>query len=196
MKKRHDYYFNKAKKENYAARSIYKLEEAQKKYKFIKSKDNIIDLGCSPGSWSKYLLEKVAKNGSVVGVDLLSPSFSHPKFNFIQKDIKEITAEDIGEVIFDVALSDAMPNTTGDRETNHFRSISLCYTIINFVMPYLKDGGYFFVKVYDGRDLPEYKKYLKEHFSFVDTFKPKSSRDESREVFIFCSGFMKSSIEQ
>ena len=191
MKKRHDHYFNKAKKDNYAARSIYKLEEAQKKYKFINSKDNVIDIGCSPGSWSQYLLEHIIKTGFVTGIDILPATFSHPKFNFIEKDIKEITIDDIGDTVFDVAVSDAMPNTTSDKETNHFRSIALAYTITNFVILYLKEDGFFFIKVYDGRDLTEYKKYLKQYFNSIDVFKPKSSRDESREIYIFCKSFIK-----
>ncbi len=195
MKKRHDYYFNKAKQENYRARSVYKLEEAQKKYKFLKSSDNIIDIGCCPGSWTQYLLEHIVKSGSILGVDILESTLSHPKFKFIQKDIKEITDEDIDNAIFDVAVSDAMPNTTGDVQTNHFRSINLATAIANFVIEHLKEGGHFFIKVYDGADLIAYKKYLKKHFSLVDTFKPKSSRDESREIFLFCKDFNKNTEE-
>lgn len=191
MKNRHDYYFNKAKQEKYRARSVYKLEEAQKKYKFLKSSDNIIDIGCCPGSWTQYLLEHIVRSGSVFGVDILESTLSHQKFTFLQKDIKEVTSDDVDNMIFDVAVSDAMPNTTGDVQTNHFRSINLANAIAQFVIEHLKEDGFFFIKVYDGGDLPAFKKYLKKYFAIVDTFKPKSSRDESREVFLFCKGFSK-----
>lgn len=188
MKNRHDHYYKKAKEEKYAARSVYKLEEAQKKYNFLKASDNILDIGCSPGSWSQYMLTKIIKSGQIVGVDILPVSFSHPNFKFIQKDVRDLTKEDTENIMFDSVVSDAMPNTTSDKETNHLRSISLAEIIFRFAKPHIKKGGSFFIKVYDGRDFPSYRKMLSENFEFVDVFKPKSSRNESRELFIFSRG--------
>ncbi|WP_028328516.1 SAM-dependent methyltransferase [Brachyspira alvinipulli] len=191
MKKVQDFYFKKAKEENYKARSVFKLEEAQNKFKFIKSSDRVLDVGCSPGSFSQYMLNKILKSGSVVGVDILPNSFSHQKFTFILGDIKDMDSSTFNDIEFDVVVSDAMPNTTSDRETNHFRSISLCKVIFNLAKDVLKNEGNFFIKVFDGKDLNEFKKELSEYFESVNVFKPKSSRDESREVFLFCKNFRK-----
>ena len=191
MKKVQDFYFKKAKEENYKARSVFKLEEAQNKFKFIKSSDRVLDVGCSPGSFSQYMLNKILKSGSVVGVDILPNSFSHQKFTFILGDIKDMDSSTFNDIEFDVVVSDAMPNTTSDRETNHFRSISLCKAIFNLGKDVLKNEGNFFIKVFDGKDLNEFKKELSEYFESVNVFKPKSSRDESREVFLFCKNFRK-----
>ena len=46
-----DHYTRRAKKENFPARSVYKLEEIQRKYHLIKAGDAVLDLGCAPGSW-------------------------------------------------------------------------------------------------------------------------------------------------
>ena len=191
MKKVQDFYFKKAKEENYKARSVFKLEEAQNKFKFIKSSDNVLDVGCSPGSFSQYILNKIIKTGSVVGVDILPNSFSHQRFKFILGDIKEMDASTFDNIEFDVVVSDAMPNTTSDRETNHLRSIGLCEKIFYLAKDVLKDNGNFFIKVFDGKDLPNFKKELNDYFDSVTVFKPKSSRDESREVFLFAKGFKK-----
>ncbi|WP_295157463.1 RlmE family RNA methyltransferase [uncultured Brachyspira sp.] len=191
MRKVQDFYFKKAKEENYKARSVFKLEEAQNKFKFIKSSDIVLDIGCSPGSFSQYMLNKILKKGSVVGVDILPNSFAHQRFTFILGDIKEIDISVFNDILFDVVVSDAMPNTTSDRETNHFRSISLCKSIFNLAKEVLKNGGHFFIKVFDGKDLQMFKKELYEYFDSVNVFKPKSSRDESREVFLFCKNFKK-----
>ena len=121
MKKVQDFYFKKAKEENYKARSVFKLEEAQNKFKFIKASDTVLDVGCSPGSFSQYMLNKILKSGSVVGVDILPNSFAHQRFTFILGDIKEMDITTFNNTLFDVVVSDAMPNTTSDRETNHFR---------------------------------------------------------------------------
>ena len=131
MKKVQDFYFKKAKDENYKARSVFKLEEAQNKFKFIKSSDRVLDVGCSPGSFSQYMLNKILKSGCVVGVDILENSFSHQRFTFILGDIKDMDASNFDNIEFDVVVSDAMPNTTSDKETNHFRSISLCKAVFN-----------------------------------------------------------------
>ena len=191
MKKVQDFYFKKAKEENYKARSVFKLEEAQNKFKFIKSSDTVLDVGCSPGSFSQYMLNKILKSGSVVGVDILPNSFAHQRFTFILGDIKDMDITTFNNTLFDVVLSDAMPNTTSDRETNHFRSISLCRSIFNLAKDVLKDSGHFFIKVFDGKDLQDFKKELSEYFDSVNVFKPKSSRDESREIFLFCKNFKK-----
>ncbi|MBW5396550.1 RlmE family RNA methyltransferase [Brachyspira pilosicoli] len=191
MKKVQDFYFKKAKEENYKARSVFKLEEAQNKFKFIKSSDNVLDVGCSPGSFSQYMLNKIIKTGSVVGVDILPNNLSHQRFKFILGDIKEMDSSTFDNIEFDVVVSDAMPNTTSDRETNHLRSIGLCEKIFYLAKDVLKDNGNFFIKVFDGKDLPNFKKELNDYFNSVTVFKPKSSRDESREVFLFAKGFKK-----
>ncbi len=187
MKNRHDYYFKKAKLENYKARSVYKLQEAQEKFKFITPKDYVLDVGCSPGSFSQYMLKNLLKQGHVVGVDILPCTFKHERFTFIQKDIREVDLHSLLQngKLFDIIVSDAMPNTTQDKETNHLSSISLCNVIFRATIESLKIGGHFFIKTYDGRDLNDYKKTLMDYFTKVSTFKPKSSRDESREIFIF-----------
>ena len=187
MKKVKDFYYKKAKEENYKARSVFKLQEAQNKFKFIKSSDRVLDIGCSPGSFSQYMLNKILKSGSVVGVDILMNSFSHPKFTFILGDIKEMNLKTFNNIEFDVVISDAMPNTTSDKETNHFRSIALAKSIFS-----LTKEGNFFIKVFDGKDLSDFKNQLKENFESVEVFKPKSSRDESREIFLIAKYFNKS----
>lgn len=192
MKKVKDFYYKKAKEENYKARSVFKLEEAQNKFKFIKSSDRVLDIGCSPGSFSQYMLNKILKSGFVVGVDIIPNSFSHPKFTFILGDIKEMNLTTFDNMKFDVVVSDAMPNTTSDKETNHFRSMALAKSIFNLTKEVLKNGGNFFIKVFDGKDLPDFKKELKENFESVEVFKPKSSREESREIFLIAKYFNKS----
>lgn len=189
MKNRHDFYYKKAKDENYKARSVYKLEEAQKKFNFIKQNDFILDVGCSPGSFSQYMINKILKTGHIIGVDIIPTTFKHEKFTFIEGDIKDINLLDIipSNKFFDIIISDAMPNTTSDKETNHLRSISLCDTIFRNTIDFLKVGGYLFIKAFDGRDLNIFKKDLSSYFTKVSVFKPKSSRDESREIFILGS---------
>ena len=62
-----DHYTRRAKKENFPARSVYKLEEIQQKYHLIKTGDAVLDLGCAPGSWLLYAARLAGERGRVWG---------------------------------------------------------------------------------------------------------------------------------
>ena len=70
-----DFYYKKAKKQNYTARSVYKLSEIHNKFGLFVQENRVLDLGHSPGSWAQYASEMIGKKGLVVGVDLKEP---HP----------------------------------------------------------------------------------------------------------------------
>ena len=57
---RHDPYHQRAKREGYAARSIFKLEEIDERFKIIQPGSRILDLGCRPGSWLQYCQQRRA----------------------------------------------------------------------------------------------------------------------------------------
>ena len=65
-----DHYTRQAKKARFPARSVYKLQEIQRRYRVIGKGDRVLDLGCSPGSWLMYAAKLVGSGGQVVGVDL------------------------------------------------------------------------------------------------------------------------------
>lgn len=189
-----DKWAKKAKEKGYPARSVFKLMEIQERYKIINKENTILDLGASPGSWSKYTLSLVGEKGKVVGVDLLPVKISHPNFYFIQKDVFELEDKDfktLGIEKFDVILSDMAPKTTGDKFGDHVRSLRLAEKALELAKNYLKEGGSFVVKVFEGEKLPQFKKQIEKCFKSVKFFKPKSSRKESKEIFIIAQGFKK-----
>ena len=73
-----DHYSERAKKERYPARSVYKLKEAQIKYRLIRKGDRVLDLGCSPGSWLLYAAELTGNRGEVLGIDQKTVTISMP----------------------------------------------------------------------------------------------------------------------
>ena len=44
---------------SYPARSVFKLKEIDYKMRIFKPGDRVIDLGCSPGSWTMFAAERV-----------------------------------------------------------------------------------------------------------------------------------------
>ena len=191
MKKIKDHYFHKAKKDGYAARSVYKIEEIDKKYRIIRTGNKVLDLGCSPGSWLQYASIKVGNSGHVLGVDLLPVKISLPSHvKVIQADIFEVTDEDLkikgGQA--DVILSDMAPKTSGIRTTDAHRSFELNKKVLYLANDILCPEGSLLVKAFQGKLLDELCSEFRKMFAQVKLCKPKSSRSESVEIFILGTG--------
>ncbi len=194
MKKIKDHYFHKAKKDGYAARSVYKIEEIDKKYRIIRTGNKVLDLGCSPGSWLQYASIKVGNSGHVLGVDLLPVKISLPSHvKVIQADIFEVTDEDLkikgGKA--DVILSDMAPKTSGIRTTDVHRSFELNKKVLYLANDILCPEGSLLVKAFQGKLFDELCSEFKKMFADVKLCKPKSSRSESVEIFILGRGKIK-----
>ena len=198
MRKVQDHYFKQAKKENYPARSVYKLEEAQKKYQFMKSGDTVLDLGCQPGSWSIYAARITGPEGLVVGVDLQEGK----KVNIAKAaDIIWLCDDIMSEGIirklqeirksFRILLSDIAPRTTGNKWVDQQHSLSLARRVVELAAELLVKDGSLYVKVFEGEDFKPFVDSVRKSFKTVKIVKPKSSRRESREVFILGMGFIK-----
>lgn len=191
MKKIKDHYFHKAKKDGYAARSVYKIEEIDKKYRIIRTGNKVLDLGCSPGSWLQYASIKVGNSGHVLGVDLQPVKISLPSHvKVIQADIFEVTDEDLkikgGKA--DVILSDMAPKTSGIRTTDVQRSFELNKKVLYLANDILCPEGSLLVKAFQGKLFDELCYEFKKMFTDVKLCKPKSSRSESVEIFILGRG--------
>jgi 23S rRNA (uridine2552-2'-O)-methyltransferase len=198
LRKVQDYYFKKAKKENYPARSVYKLEEAQNKFHFIRSGDRILDFGCFPGSWSIYAAKIVGPKGLVVGVDLQeAKQVNFAKSAEIMWICDDITSDDIIAKIqqtgktFGVILSDIAPRTSGNKWVDQQQSLNLARRVLELAASLLGNNGNFYVKVFEGEDFKEFVDTVRKSFKTVKIVKPKSSRSESREVFILGMGYIK-----
>lgn len=192
-----DYYFKKAKKENFVARSVYKLEEIDHRHRIFKNGQTVIDLGASPGSWSQYVSKKIGKNGKILGIDLTPITLLLPNAIFVVGDIEETDMEKLlathglGPKV-DVVISDMAPKTTGIKSADQARSMALCEMALYVAQKILKPGGTFVAKFFHSGDFETYRKMLRASFTSVDALKPKGTRQESKEIFFICSGFKSS----
>jgi 23S rRNA (uridine2552-2'-O)-methyltransferase len=196
MRKEQDYYFKKAKKDNYPARSVYKLKEAQEKYRFIKSGKRVLDLGCHPGSWSMYAASILGPKGIVVGVDLQKTGLEAQKGDAeIHWLCYDVYADELVRNLkkqwpgFHVLLSDMAPQTTGSQYADHQHSLRLARRVLKLVRIFLHPKGSLYVKVFQGEDFPEFVEECKPLFASIKVVKPASSRRESREVFVLGRGY-------
>jgi 23S rRNA (uridine2552-2'-O)-methyltransferase len=184
-----DFFYHKAKEENFAARSIYKLEEIDARFKIIRSGMIVLDLGAAPGSWSQYLAQKVGAKGRVLGVDLERIQVTMPNALFIQADLRDLNLEQVfkehGFVPpFDGVFSDMAPKTTGIRDADQARSLELCELALSVAERFLKRDGVFVAKLFHSNEFENFRAQLRERFSKVEVLRPKSTRKESKEVFL------------
>jgi 23S rRNA (uridine2552-2'-O)-methyltransferase len=191
-----DHYSERAKKERYPARSVFKLKEAQKKFGLIKTGDRVLDLGCSPGSWLLYAAELTGKRGRVLGIDLkairikIPPQAETLKVDIFEIDRAWVDKQKLGNR-FNVVLSDMAPATTGNKALDAARSFQLCQAALTTAEMVLKPGGMFMCKIFQGEEFKEFSESVKSQFKRHKIFKPLSSRKESKEIFVVGLGFKK-----
>lgn len=180
-----DLYSQKAKKEGYAARSVYKLKEIDEKYKIFKKKQNILDLGAFPGSWSQYALEKVGKKGLVVGIDIknIEKSFSD-NFIFFHQSILDPELSLDQYAPFDCVISDMAPNTSGIKDKDVYESIELSTMAAEVAAKLMKPQGIFVCKVFQGEEIDLFFKNMKSIFKKTKTVKPLAVRKTSKEIYL------------
>jgi 23S rRNA (uridine2552-2'-O)-methyltransferase len=185
--KRPDAWTRKAKAEGYAARSVYKLDELDRRHHVLPRRGAaVVDLGCFPGSWSRWLLERGAR---VVGVDLQAPELSGG--TWIARSVYDVDADTLLEALggrADLLVSDMAPNTTGNRLGDHVRQIELADRALELACACLTPEGGFVVKVFDGEDAPAYVNRVRAAFREVKRLKPDATRDRSVEFFLVAKG--------
>ena len=187
--RKRDYYYQKAKAENYRSRATYKLSQAARKYQFIRRGDVVVDLGAAPGGWIQAARKIAGKTGFVLGVDL-KPIAPFPQ-EYVRTIVADFTEPETLQQIMDflprkadVVLSDASPNISGIWEVDNARQIDLAAQALKIALSILRPSGNFFVKVFEGDMLPGFVKTVKKHFDAVKVLKPKASRAKSSEMYL------------
>lgn len=194
MKQYRDHYFKRAKAENYPARSVYKLKELDAKFALLKNGMHVLDLGAAPGSWTLFAAQKIGPQGRVLALDIQDTPEAFPEnVRFLVHDAfadsPELAALMEPLAPFDLVISDMAPKTTGVKFTDQARSLELCERARDVAARRLKPGGGFVAKIFEGPDAKGFQDSLKGLFEKVRVFKPKSSRAESKEIFIVGQGF-------
>lgn len=188
--KRADRFTKAAKDQGFKARSVFKLTEAQRRFRVFKQGQRVVDLGCFPGSWTQYVLQQVGRRGAVVGVDLNEPEMAGA--TFIARSVYEVTSEELLEALggkAHVVLSDMAPATTGIHLTDHVRQMDLVRCAFGIATQILEPGGTFYVKIFDGEEVPEFQKEVRGSFAKIRRLRPEAVRQNSREFFMLATGF-------
>lgn len=179
-----DQFFKKAKQEGLRARSAYKLEEIQKKYRLVRPGHVVTDLGAAPGSWTQ-MLSRWVEAGRVVAIDLQEIQPIAPNVEVHQADMMDVVKirEIVGRPV-DGVVADLSPKTTGMHDVDAYRSAELNESVLDFCETHLKKNGYLVTKIFHGEEFADVLKRTKSLFKRVNVFKPDATRDRSRETYI------------
>lgn len=190
-----DFWAQKAKKEGYPARSVYKLQEIDKKFALIKQGSRVMDIGAAPGSWSLWVLQRLAGKGFLASVDLQDIGMKSPydNFLFVRGDLydPEVRRKLLAAGPFNLVLSDAAPATTGNRVVDQGASEAIVEAVIDYAKDALAPGGAMVAKIFQGGAEAGLLKTLRGSFAQARGFKPEACRSESFETYLIATGYKK-----
>jgi len=195
-----DPYVKRATAEGYRGRAAFKILELDDKYRFLVPGARVVDLGCAPGGWLQVAVgrvnalgEKQGKAvGRVLGIDMQEVEpVAGAEVHLL--DFMDEGADDQVKAWLDgpadVVMSDMAAASSGHKQTDHLRIISLCEAAAYFAFDVLDQGGTFVAKVLAGGAEGELQKLLKLRFDKVANVKPPASRSDSSEKFVVATGF-------
>ena len=194
-----DPYVKRAQAEGYRGRAAFKIMELDDKFGFLSQGACIVDLGCAPGGWLQVAVPRVnalgdkpGPKGTILGIDLqvVEPvtGCEIHQLDFMDEGADEKVKDWLGRKA-DVVMSDMAASSSGHKQTDHLRIISLCEAAAYFAFDVLEEGGTFVAKVLAGGAEGELQKLLKQKFTKVVNVKPPSSRSDSSEKFVVATGF-------
>ena len=183
-----DSYVKQAQSDGYRSRAAYKLIEANEKFKFLSKNMVVVDLGSSPGSWSQATEKIVGSQGKIFALDIIEMQ-PIKNVSFIQGDFREeyvlhALENKLGDLKVDLVISDMAPNISGIKTKDQAGIIHLNELALDFSMNWMKPNGNLLVKSFVGEQYETFIDAARKVFNKVVTFKPKSSRDRSSEIFI------------
>ena len=189
-----DEYVKLSQEKGYRSRASYKLLELQDKDKFIKPGMIAVDLGAAPGGWSQVVAAIVGAKGRVLSTDIL-PMDNIAGVEFVQGDF---TKEDVFNLLLtklkidraDLLVSDMAPNMSGIKVIDQPRAMLLSELALELARSVLKKEANILVKVFQGEGSEDFYREMKQTFKVVKTRKPRSSRANSREIYLLGLGYL------
>jgi len=194
---RKDQYHRLAKQRGFRSRASFKLLQIVRRYRFLKQRDIVLDLGAAPGGWLQAARQIVGNTGYVLGVD--KDEIEDLPFDNVETLTADLTENNILELLqsrdsaqFDVILSDLSPNVSGVWDLDHVRQLELARISLRIARAMLKPEGNMLVKVFQGSELKEFELEMRSSFRTMRIVKPPASRSESAELYFLGLGFIPS----
>ncbi len=192
QRQKKDYFVRQAQAGGQVSRAHFKLEQLDQRFKLIRPRSRVLELGAAPGGWTQYLEGKLAR-GFLIAVDplpitagqdthVIEGHFGDPQVDAKIDDI-------VGQSPLDLVLSDMAPNMSGVRAIDQARSMDLADMVLSACARWLRPGGTLVLKAFQGEGLDGWVAARRQDFGKVTITKPKASRPDSREVFVVAIGY-------
>jgi len=183
---RPDAFTKAAKAQGYPARSVFKLEEIDRRVRLLRPGQRVLDLGAAPGSWSMYAAQKIGAKGKLLAIDLSEILVSlGPNAVALCGDALSLANEELALFApYDVVLSDMAPSTSGSRIADQARSFELFMRALAVADALGAPGGSFVGKLFMSEDFVNARDALRALFDEVKTIRPEGTRSSSVEVFL------------
>jgi 23S rRNA (uridine2552-2'-O)-methyltransferase len=185
-----DRFTRAAKQAGYPARSVYKLEEIDRRVRLFRPGQRVLDLGAAPGSWAMYAASRIGDGGRLLAMDLEALRTAlPPNAVFASGDALSVTNDELARFApYDVVLSDMAPRTTGNRVTDQARSHELFMRALAIAATLGAPGGAFVGKIFMSDDLPPARAELRRLYATERLIRPEGTRAVSMEIFVIGLG--------
>ena len=134
---------------------------------------------------------KKKTKGKILAIDI-KPMQSVKNVNFLKRDLLDT---EIYEEIYayfnkkiDVVISDMAANTSGNKNLDSYKTGELCLRAMDIAQKILHRDGVFLSKLFMGSIFVEIHAKANKYFKKVVKYKPLSSKQESKEIYIYCKG--------
>ncbi len=179
-----------ARAQGYPARSVFKLQEIDRRMRLFRAGQNVLDLGAAPGSWSLFASERVGKTGHVYAIDI------KPILQVFGENVQALEGDALSldsavlsaHAPYDVVLSDMAPNTSGSKFQDQARSTELFLRALEVAVAHGKPGSHFVAKIFMSGDYKAAEIEVRKAYENVRTIRPEGTRQVSTEVFVVGMG--------
>ena len=185
-----DRFAQRARERGFPARSVFKLEDIDRRTRLLRPGMHVLDLGAAPGSWTMYAAATVGPEGRVLAIDLQPITVALPEnARMVQGDALEVSNDDLAAFApYDVVLSDMAPSTTGSRSTDAIRSAALVERAIAVADALARPGSALVAKLFMGGEYDAVRALIRERYATLKTLRPDGVRAHSVEVFLVATG--------
>ncbi len=175
-----------AKARGYPARSVFKLEEIDRRLGLFRNVRCVLDLGAAPGSWTLYAAERVGREGKVLAVDLAPIAQSFPsQVEVILGDALALSNQALGQFApYDLILSDMAPKTCGQKAIDQAQSFELFERAVEVAVTHGRPGSSFVGKLFMSDSFTTARARLRERYEQVSVLRPEGTRRVSSELFL------------
>lgn len=189
-----DKFFKRAKEEGYRARSAFKLQAIDEKFRLFKPGMKVLDLGAAPGSFLQYVSGRIGEKGMAIGIDL--QNIDDLELENVKTYVGDIFDDELYKKIvqenglnrFDSITSDLAPKTTGIPFLDGGASLDLNLQVLEVAKKWLKKGGGVVMKILPGFNEGDLVGEARKIFGQVKKYRPQAIRKSSGESYIVCLG--------